>query len=108
MIHLPDSTFGLQQNDGNGVSFGFDYVPDAKSVGRRVVRVRALPHAAGVAAGEFGRRLQRSDEGLDDRQRTDHAHTIDASIDLLKFWPKTDVRFGYDFTYATIDCTSTA
>ena len=29
-IHLPDSTFGLQQNDGNGVSIGFDYVPDAR------------------------------------------------------------------------------
>jgi MtrB/PioB family decaheme-associated outer membrane protein len=98
--HRPDSTFGLQTNDNNGVGFGFDYVPDEK-----------------VSAGmsyeyEHYHTLQRSRQassGTDfndptkdwTTDATDHAHTIHASVDLLKFWPQTDVRFGYDFTYAT-------
>jgi MtrB/PioB family decaheme-associated outer membrane protein len=98
--HRPDSTFGLQTNDSNGVGFGFDYVPDDK-----------------VSAGmsyeyEHYHTLQRSRQassGTDFNDPTkdwttdgaDHAHTIHASVDLLKLWPKTDVRFGYDFSYAT-------
>jgi hypothetical protein len=30
----------------------------------------------------------------------DQAHTVTASLDLIKLWPKTDVRFGYDFSRA--------
>ena len=30
----------------------------------------------------------------------DSAHTFLASADLLKLWPKTDVRFAYDFVHA--------
>lgn len=98
--HRPDSTFGLQTNDNNGVGFGFDYVPDEK-----------------VSAGasyeyEHYHTLQQSRQAssgtdFDDPTKdwttdgSDHAHTIHASVDLLKFWPKTDVRFGYDFSYAT-------
>jgi len=98
--HRPDSTFGLQQSDNNGVSVGFDYVPDDK-----------------VSAGmsyeyEHYHTLQRSRQAssgsdFNDPTKdwttdgTDHAHTIHASVDLLKFWEKTDVRFGYDFSYAT-------
>jgi MtrB/PioB family decaheme-associated outer membrane protein len=99
--HRPsDGTFGLQQTDNNGVSVGFDYVPDDK-----------------VSAGmsyeyEHYHTLQRSRQAssgadFEDPTKdwttdgTDHAHTIHASVDLLKFWEKTDVRFGYDFSYAT-------
>jgi hypothetical protein len=99
-VHLPDSYFGLQQNDSNGVSAGFDYVPNDK-----------------VSAGasyeyEHYHTLQQSRQAssgadFDDPTKNwttdgaDHAHTIHASVDLLKFYPKTDVRFGYDFSYAT-------
>jgi MtrB/PioB family decaheme-associated outer membrane protein len=98
--HRPDSTFGLQQNDNHGVGVGFDYVPDEK-----------------VSAGmsyeyEHYHTLQRSRQassGTDfndptkdwTTDATDHAHTIHASVDLLKYFPKTDVRLGYDFSYAT-------
>src|SRR6185295_17317670 len=30
----------------------------------------------------------------------DRAHTFNASLDLLKFWPKTDVRIAYDLSNA--------
>jgi MtrB/PioB family decaheme-associated outer membrane protein len=98
--HRPDTTFGLQQNDNHGVGFGFDYVPDEK-----------------VSAGasyqyESYHTLQMSRQassGADFNDPTkdwttdakDHAHTIQASVDLLKFWEKTDVRLAYDFSYAT-------
>ena len=99
-VHLPDSTFGLQQNDGNGVSVGFDYVPSGKvSAGAsyEYEHYHTLQESRQASSGEdFNDPTKNwTTDG------TDHAHTIHASIDLLKFWEKTDVRFGYDFTDAT-------
>ena len=95
----PDSGFGLLTNDSNGFSLGADYVPDtAVSLG---------------ASYEFEKykTLQKSrqaDPGpqFEDPTRDwtttgrDSAHTFLASADLLKLWPKTDVRFAYDFVHA--------
>lgn len=99
-IHLPDSYFGLQQNDGNGFGFGFDYVPNAQvSAGASYdyEHYHTLQQSRQASSGtDF------NDPTKDwTTDGTDHAHTIHASIDLLKLWPKTDVRFGYDFSYAT-------
>jgi MtrB/PioB family decaheme-associated outer membrane protein len=98
--HRPDSTFGLQQNDGDGVGFGFDYVPDARvSAGAsyQYERYYTLQRSRQAGSGtEF------EDPTRDwQTDAKDRAHTIQASVDLLKFWPKTDVRLGYDFSYAT-------
>src|SRR5262249_34682721 len=98
--HRPDSTFGLQQNNSNGVGFGFDYVPDAKvSAGASYLyeRYHTLQRSRQASSGtEF------EDPTRDwQTDAKDRAHTIQASVDLLKFWPKTDVRLGYDFSYAT-------
>jgi decaheme-associated outer membrane protein, MtrB/PioB family len=95
----PDSGFGLLTNDSNGFSLGADYVPNtAVSLG---------------ASYEFEKykTLQKSrqaDPGpqFEDPTRDwtttgrDSAHTFLASADLLKLWPKTDVRFAYDFVHA--------
>lgn len=98
--HRPDSTFGLQKNDSNGAGVGFDYVPDDKV-------------SAGVSYEyEHYHTLQRSRQASSDADfndptkdwttdGADHAHTVHASVDLLKFWSKTDVRFAYDFSQAT-------
>jgi len=98
--HRPDSTFGLQQNDNNGVAVGFDYVPDDKvsaGMSYEYEHYHSLQRSRQASSGsDF------NDPTKDwTTDGTDHAHTIHASVDLLKFWEKTDVRFGYDFSYAT-------
>jgi MtrB/PioB family decaheme-associated outer membrane protein len=96
----PDTGFGLLDNQGDGVAAGADYVPSDKlSLG---------------AVYQFERysTLQKSRQAnpgaqFDDPTRDwttsgrDHAHTLTASADLLKLWPKTDVRFTYDYVHAT-------
>jgi MtrB/PioB family decaheme-associated outer membrane protein len=96
----PDSGFGLLHNDSDGVSFGVDYVPDA--------------HVSVGASYQYEtyttlQKSRQADPGpqFDDPTRDwtttggDNAHTFTASADLLKLWPKTDLRFSYDYVHAT-------
>jgi hypothetical protein len=94
----PGTEFGLLNNDANGVAIGFDYVPGT------VISLGAMYQYEKYTT------LQRSRQAnpgvqFDDPTRDwttdvgDRAHTLDASVDLLKLWPKTDVRFAYDYVH---------
>ena len=95
----PDTMFGLRSNDNNGFSAGFDYVPSrAVSAGLSYDYERYTSLQASRQANPGPQ--------FDDPTRdwttdgADRAHTITASVDLLKLWPKTDVRVAYDFSRA--------
>ena len=96
---LPDSGFGLLSNDTNSISGGFDYVPgDAVSIGAsyEYERYTALQQSRQANSGaDFNDPTKNWTTAGADR-----AHTFNASADLLKLWPKTDVRFAYDFVHA--------
>ena len=95
----PGTVFGLLHNNNTGGSIGFDYVPNDR-----------------VSAGasydyERNTSLQRSRQAnpgaqFNDPTRdwttdgNDRSHTVNASADLLKLWPRTDLRFEYDFIRA--------
>ena len=96
---LPDSGFGLLSNDTNSISGGFDYVPSgAISIGAsyEYERYSTLQQSRQASSGA----------DFDDHTKNwtttgaDSAHTFNASADLLKLWPSTDVRFAYDFVHA--------
>ena len=94
----PDTGFGLLSHDNHGVSAGFDFIPgDAVSLG------------ASYQYERYGT-LQKSRQAnpgpqFDDPTRDwttdgkDWTHTLTASADLLKLWPKTVVRLAYDFVH---------
>ena len=95
----PDTGFGLLSHNVGGVAFGFDYIPsDAVSVGAsyQYERYSALQKSRQANPG-----VQFDDPTRDwTTDSGDHTHTLTASADLLKLWPKTDVRFAYDFVRA--------
>jgi MtrB/PioB family decaheme-associated outer membrane protein len=91
--------FGLLDYDTNGVSVGFDYVPDdAVSLGAsyQYERYTSLQKSRQANPGP------QFDDPTRDWTTTgaDRAHTLTASADLLHPWPNTDVRFAYDFVHA--------
>jgi MtrB/PioB family decaheme-associated outer membrane protein len=92
----PNTGFGLLTHDVGGVAFGLDYIPsDAVSVG-------ASYQYETYSAFQRSRQASSGDEFNDPTRdwmtdSGDHTHTLNASADLLKLWPKTDVRFAYDF-----------
>jgi MtrB/PioB family decaheme-associated outer membrane protein len=96
----PDTGFGLLNQNTDGVSAGFDYVPgNAVSVGAlyQFERFDSLQKSRQANPG-----VQFEDPTRDwTTSGNDHAHTLTASADLLKLWPKTDVRFAYDYVHAT-------
>jgi MtrB/PioB family decaheme-associated outer membrane protein len=95
----PDTGFGLLDADANGVSIGADYVPSgAVSLGAsyQYERYSTLQKSRQADPGpqfDDPTRDWTTDAG-------DRAHTLTMSADLLKLWPKTDVRFAYDFVHA--------
>jgi hypothetical protein len=94
----PETGFGLLNHHNGGFALGFDYIPsDAVSVGAsyQYERYSALQKSRQASSGEeFNdpRRDWTTDSG-------DSTHTFTASADLLKLWPKTDVRFVYDYVH---------
>ena len=95
----PDSGFGLLSNDTNGFAAGFDYVPNnTASVGAsyQYERYTSLQKSRQADPGP------QFDDPTRDWTTTgaDRAHTVAGSADLLKLWPKTDLRFAYDFVRA--------
>ena len=95
----PDTGFGLLSYDTNGVSVGFDYVPDsAVSLGAlyQYERYTSLQKSRQANPGQ-----QFNDPTRDwTTTGADRAHTVTASADFLKLGPKTDVRLAYDFVHA--------
>jgi len=96
----PNAGFGLLSYDTNSVSGGFDYVPSsAVSLGASYVyeRYTSLQQSRQANPGP-----QFDDPTRDwTTNGADRTHTVGASADLLKLWPKTDVRFAYDFVHAS-------
>jgi MtrB/PioB family decaheme-associated outer membrane protein len=95
----PDTGFGLLDYDTNGISVGFDYVPDAAvSVGAsyQYERYTSLQKSRQANPGP------QFDDPTRDWTTTgaDRAHTFTASADLLKVWQNTDLRFAYDLAHA--------
>jgi MtrB/PioB family decaheme-associated outer membrane protein len=95
----PGAVFGLRSNDNTGASVGVDYVPsDAVSAG---LSYEYENYAALQASRQANPGPQFSDPTRDwTTDSADHVHTFTASTDLLKLWPKTDVRFAYDLSRA--------
>jgi MtrB/PioB family decaheme-associated outer membrane protein len=93
------AVFGLRSNNNNGVAVGFDYVPNnAVSAG---MSYEYEKYTALQASRQANPGAQFTDPTRDwTTDGADRAHTLNASVDLLKLWPKTDVRFAYDYSRA--------
>ena len=95
----PGTVFGLRSNDNAGASVGVDYVPsDAVSIGGSYEYEK---YTALQASRQANPGAQFNDQTRDwTTDSADRAHTLTASMDLLKVWPGTDVRFAYNFSRA--------
>jgi hypothetical protein len=99
----PDSQYGLQSADNNVYSIGFDAVPVENKVvfgfeyGYEKNNGRQASHyAAHVTSGVPPTWSDpRADWWNDTNDKTNH---VNASVEVIKMMPKTDVKFGYDWT----------
>ena len=107
----PGTNFGLRNNDNHVYSLGFDYVPSsAVSLGasygyEKYTALQASRTANPLPANTL-QFLNDPTQQFNDPRRdwtddsADHVHTVDASIDLLKLIPRTDIKVAYDFSRA--------
>jgi MtrB/PioB family decaheme-associated outer membrane protein len=107
----PGATFGLRNNDNHVYSVGFDVVPsDAISFGanygwERYTALQASRTANPLPANTVDY-LNDPTQQFNDPKRNwtddsaDKVNTFSTSLDLLKLVPKTEFRFGYDYTRA--------
>jgi MtrB/PioB family decaheme-associated outer membrane protein len=107
----PGTNFGLRDNTNHVYSVGFDYVPtnqvsmgvnygfekyDALQVSRT-----ANPLPANTVAFLNDPTQQFNDARRDWTDNSaDRVHTVDASFDLLKLIPKTDIKVAYNYSRA--------
>ena len=97
----PGAVFGLRSNDNRAYSVGFDYVPkQAVSFGLNYQFEKYTTLQASRQANPP------PDPTFNDPRRdwttdgSDRAKTFTAALDLLKAWPKTDIRVAYDYSHA--------
>jgi MtrB/PioB family decaheme-associated outer membrane protein len=107
----PGTNFGLRSNDNNVYSAGFDFVPvDKVSMGltygfEKYTALQASRTANPLPANTVAF-LNDPTQQFNDARRdwtddsADRVHTVDASIDLLKVFPKTDIKVAYDYSRA--------
>ncbi|MGB7218740.1 MAG: MtrB/PioB family outer membrane beta-barrel protein [Vicinamibacterales bacterium] len=95
----PGAGFGLRSNGNHAYSIGVDFVPrDEVSMG---VTFGREWYTALQASRQANPGAQFNDPTRDwTTNSTDTAQTLSASLDLLKAWPKTDVRMAYDYSRA--------
>lgn len=95
----PDTAFGLRSNDNHAYSVGFDFVPNAAvSLG---LLYEYEKYAALQVSREANPGVQFDDPTRDwTTDGSDRARTFSASMDLLKLWPRTDVRLAYNLSHA--------
>jgi MtrB/PioB family decaheme-associated outer membrane protein len=97
--HRPGTVFGLRSNDNHAYSIGFDFVP------RTSVSVGASYEYETFDTLQASRQANPGVQ-FDDPTRdwttdgNDLARTLTASADLLKLWPKIDLRFAYNLSHA--------
>ncbi len=107
----PGSYFGLQQTDNHEYTLGFDVVPGKTvSFGTMYGYARNTALQASRSANPLPANtivyLNDPTQQFNDPRRdwtdnsADKVHTVNASIDLLKAIPKTDIKLGYDYTRA--------
>jgi hypothetical protein len=91
--------FGLRSNDNHAYSVGLDFVPrDAVSL---AVSYSFEKYTALQASRQANPGAQFNDPTRDwTTSGNDKAQTFTAALDLLKAWPKTDIRVGYDYSHA--------
>ena len=95
----PGSVFGLRSNNNHTYSLGVDYVPrDEISLG---LSYEDEHYDALHASRQANPGPQFGDPTRDwTTDGADKAHTVTVSMDLLKLWPKTDLRFAYNYSHA--------
>jgi MtrB/PioB family decaheme-associated outer membrane protein len=107
----PGTNFGLRSNDNNVYSVGVDFVPsDNVSMGMNVGFEKYDALQASRTANPLPANtlfyLNDPTQQFNDPRRdwtdgsADRVHTVDASIDLKKVFPKTDVKVSYDYSRA--------
>ena len=107
----PNSYFGLQNNDSNVYSLGFDYVPNnVVSLGatygyEKYTALQASRTANPLPANTLVNLNDPTQQWNDPRRNwtdasADHVHTAAVSIDLIKLFPRTDIKFAYDYSRA--------
>jgi len=104
----PGTNFGLRNNDNNVYSIGVDFSPsDALSMGvtygfEKYTALQASRTANPLPAGGS---LDDPTQQFNDPRRdwtddsTDNVRTWNASIDLLKVIPRTELKVGYDYSH---------
>ncbi len=93
------AAFGLRNNDNNVYEFGVDIIPrEAVSFG---AAYQYEKYTALQASRQANPGVQFNDPTRDwTTDSGDKARTFTASLDLIKAWPKTDIRLAYDFSRA--------
>jgi MtrB/PioB family decaheme-associated outer membrane protein len=95
----PGTVFGLRSNDNHAFSLGVDFVPrNAVSLG---LSYDYEKYTALQASRQANPGVQFDDPTRDwTTDSNDRARTFTASADLLKLWPKTDLRVAYNISHA--------
>ena len=107
----PGTNLGLRNNDNHVYSLGFDFVPsDHVSLGasygfEKYTALQASRTATPLPANTEAYLNDPTQQFNDSRRdwtddSADRVHTINASIDLLKLLPKTDIKVAYDYSRA--------
>ena len=93
------TAFGLRSNHNRTYSVGADYVPGATlSLGASYSYER---YDALQASRQANPGVQFDDPTRDwTTDGADRAHTVTASMDVIRLWPKTDLRIAYDYSHA--------
>jgi len=103
----PGTNFGLRNNDNNVYSLGVDFAPiDKISMGVTYgyEKYTALQGSRTANPLPAGGSLDDPTQQFNDPRRdwtddaTDNVRTWNASVDLLKVIPKTELRVGYDYS----------
>src|SRR5262245_40589509 len=107
----PGTNSGLRNNDNHVYSVGFDFVPSDKvSLGasygyEKYTALQASRTASPLPANtvEF---LNDPTQQFNDPRRdwtddsADNVRTVTASMDLIKLFPRVDIKFAYDYSHA--------
>jgi MtrB/PioB family decaheme-associated outer membrane protein len=103
----PGTNFGLRNNDNNVYTVGVDCVPSdvvnfGISYGYEEYKAlqasrTANPLPAGASLTDLTQQFNDPRRDWTDDSK-DLVHTLDVSADLLKLFPKTDVKLGYDLS----------
>jgi hypothetical protein len=95
--HRPDAAFGLQHLDNRTYALGVDYVPrDGVSMG---INYGYEDYKSRQMSRQASQGVQFSDPTRNwFTNGVDRVNTVNGNADVLTLLPKTELRFGYDFS----------